>query len=76
MNCRTHVLSAGCKKARLDFMTGWSITVKEMEVGVEDSGDMLHELLGSDSANVFDSLIALFAADDDDVADDILLVDM
>lgn len=59
----------GCKKSRLDFMTGWCTSMQLME-GEGDAGpDLLAGLFGDDSKEVFDALLVLLTEDDDQQGD-------
>jgi hypothetical protein len=55
------------KKKRLDFMEGWITSEELMAEKEEPEVDMLAELFGKDSKDVFDSLMDILG--DDEVSD-------
>lgn len=57
-------ITTGLKKNRLDFMCGWITDETQMVEKEEPEGDLLGQLLGDDSKDVFDHLMDVLGDDE------------
>jgi len=60
------MLKFGIKQNRLNFTNGWITDEKSMEVDEYSEADYLANLLGEDSADAMDELLAAVGDADDD----------